>query len=820
MAGADTVSVGVNEAAPVDYQSADLRDKILTRVRDRRTKWSKGREALLGNAYLNILYERGHQWVVYDARQGRVRPADVPAGTPRPVTNKFAETMRAYTSILSRVEPDLTFAPATDDPEDRATADVADRAIQVIEQECDIRLVRQQLAVTSAYCSTAWLETGYDPDPRWGERKIPMDECLACGNVQPPNPAGCQGTDPATGQPCGSKLQMPAMDPTGQPITTSVPIGKMYARVRSIFELLYDQSIKSWKDHRELIDDTAMSDDEAKRRWPAFKDDITPNTVSGPGEWYLGTLEALAGARNEVGRGVMTAPFGRTVTGPANRVTETRYWCLPEPDFPEGLLAVVVGKELLVHAGPLPYQLRTADGSEIPFLPFIEFPQQLMPLSAMSKTVADDLRAKQTQRNRWESLLELIAMRTANPIWLLPNGVVIDAITGVPGQTVRYNALGPTPAKPERIPGQGIPAGILGFMQMIDHDFETLAATYDIAKGARPPGVSSGVQMQILTERSQSRFGSMFIQWENAWCQWASQAIEIFRQFVTEPRLLRIQGKNGKWQVEKFLGSDLQGRLDITAEAGSAMPQTTLTQRAEMEQMFNLGLISPQDPETRMKALELYGHKNWAPSFSEDTKNAIMENEAFAQLAANPQAVQMIGQVLQQANQALQQARAQAAQMGQAGMVPDQVPYPVIMQMLGEAGIQAPRVKPAVDGHVPHIIEHGQEAKSEEAQSWPGPVQQLLEMHLAEHQRIQHANQQAPPPKVAAALRGDLSPDQVDLLLGQQPGQALRPPQQSQGSGLLHAPSSVHQSTHITGGAEHQNHEAQLHEMHGQAQGG
>ena len=91
-------------------------------------------------------------------------------------------TMAAVISVLARIEPTLNFRPGTDDPEDRATADVAIRAIQVIEDEVSLRVARQSLATHVGLEGGAWIETGYDADPVHGMTLMPDEQCSACGH--------------------------------------------------------------------------------------------------------------------------------------------------------------------------------------------------------------------------------------------------------------------------------------------------------------------------------------------------------------------------------------------------------------------------------------------------------------------------------------------------------------------------------------------------------------------------------------------------------------------------------------------------------------
>jgi hypothetical protein len=686
-------------------------------------EWKRGREPFLRAAWRNILFYRGQQWIKFDRGSSRWRSAKLPHNTPTPVTNVFASTLDALISVFARIEPQLNFRPGSaDEPDDRAAADVAVRAIDVIEDEVKLRIWRQILAVWVGLTGMAWLETGYDPSPRFGTRFMQSNQCPACGAVQA-GPAPCEA--------CGAPEMQPAVDAMGQPIGDQVPVGRLYVDVATIFEMFFDPSVPVWEQQRAYIREKAVPVDESKERWPQIADQITANvTESGP--MYMANLP-LAGPpidENQTGR------FMGSTSGQNTKVTERWYWQLPDKTYPDGLLAIKVGQAAIAYAGPLPYSAppENPGDSRGYFLPSVCFPQKLVPGSAYAKTVADDLASKQSQRNRWESVIEACGMRMGSPIWLKPNGANVTNLTGDPGNIVSYNAVGPNAAKPERLGGQAIPVSFVEFLQRIDHTFEELAATFDVIKGARPEGISAGIALQILQERNLSRYGPLFILWEQAWATWARQALEIFREFVTEPRLLRIKGRDGKWQVEKFLGADLQGRIDVIPEAASSNPRSSLLDKAEMEQLAQMGVINIQDPEVKWKFLEVYGRTNLTPTMAADTKNAIMENEAFEKLAMDPRMREATPEDLQAA---------------------EQMDYSMLSQFFQEKyQLQIPKVRPSIDDHSIHSREMRAKAKSESFQQWPPIVQLLGEKHAEYHQQLLVAQSQA----VAGQQQGQPTP--------------------------------------------------------------
>jgi hypothetical protein len=118
---------------------------------------------------------------------------------------------------------------------------------------------------------------------------------------------------------------------------------------------------------------------------------------------------------------------------------------------------------------------------------------------------------KQDQLNQLDSHTQLCVQRMGNPIWLEPKGTDVEKFTGEPGLVVKYNMLGTSGlGKPERIPAEAIPSTNFQLRQQYMQDIEEMAGTYDVLKGQKPTGVEAFSALQLLVERSQSRFTTAF----------------------------------------------------------------------------------------------------------------------------------------------------------------------------------------------------------------------------------------------------------------------------------------------------------------------
>ena len=401
---------------------------------------------------------------------------------------------------------------------------------------------------------------------------------------------------------------IPAVDEAGQPVGHEVPIGRMYTEVATIFEMYFDAACTNWKTGvREYIRKKSSDKVALTRRWGADAvEGVTSDTGLTVGEAYQDQLPTLAGYQPEIGPGAGLLSRTGLLT---NRISEVYYWALPTDEYPEGVLAVVLGGTKVVHFGPLPY---TEDTGR-PFLPTVYFAIDPVPGSLYSKTPADDLALLCVQHNQHVAHLMMTLNRMAWPIWLMPEGTNIATFSGDPGQILRYNAFGANPAKPERVQGAGIPNGAITWLQVLEHNMEEITAAYAGTKGDRPAGVSAGIALQMIEDRKNQRFGPLYILWETAWAEWARQQLAIFKQFATEPRLVKIQGRGSLWRVQKFLGADLTGRVDVVAEAGSGAPMSTLVRRAENEQLVAMGALNMGDPEVVAKILADYGRERLVP---------------------------------------------------------------------------------------------------------------------------------------------------------------------------------------------------------------
>lgn len=581
----------------------------------------------------NLLYVLGRQWIYYDTRRGQWLDKRMARWIPRPVTNKMAETLDAIRSVFSQVQLGIKARPLGWDTENVSTAETVDNIAPAIQQEHEIPRIMREFDFWFITTGNAILHPWWDKRAEQGPITLPYERCFMCQqNYLPAEIQDAGGMCPA----CGTPTLGQALDEQGQPMVLTHFAGRGRTDVISPFEIAFPPSYSKIEDVPYAI----------RQRWRTrvwCEDHLPPEVTKKltwektPHERSLQLVRALA-TQNDIG--TSTLAYQAEDGGKQEGMTEYELWMKPNEVYEKGLFLRVLGSGgnyQIVRMpdestpGPLPYA--TIQGN--PIFPFVHATYQDIGGRLWGRGPLDDIVQKQDQINQIDSLMQLIIQRTANPVWLEPKGAEVKKFTGEPGLVVRYNPLTVGGSvKPERIEGSNVPMSLIQIRQQLYMDIEQLAGTYDVIKGAKPTGVEAFSALQLLVERSQSRFTLPLEERGEAYRQWFTVAIELERQFGPDERTWSVLGPNQAWTYQKFERAKLQGAIDIIIEDGSKMPKTSLGKRAAIEQLNQLGLIDRQNPDTQYAILRSFGQTDLIPSLDFHVKAALQEQDAFEQWAA------------------------------------------------------------------------------------------------------------------------------------------------------------------------------------------
>jgi len=619
-------------AAPADPYADDVALKKL--FGDFRKLCFDGRWVYERNWWRNLLYILGRQWIFYNVQRGAWQDKRMQKWIPRPVTNKFAETVDAMRSVFQGVDLEVKVRPISDDPVDTITAETAELAHAPIRDEHDMRARLYEADFWSIATGNVFIHPWFDRRAEHGMLLVPFEQCAQCNTVSGPADIVQAGHKCPK---CGSPNFVPAMDQQGQPIGKEYPVGRGCTDVCSPFEIGFPAGYGNFGDLPGIIRQRWRTKAWYEKNMPELAKTLRFEKQTS--ERSLQMLKAIA-SQSDISGTALGAQVNDAMQ--PEGIVEFELWMKPTPTYPRGLLLRVAGgegAETIVRApneqlpGPLP--MTTSKGQ--PIFPWIHMGYSRFGGRIWARSPLDLVIQKQDQINQLDSLILLGVQRMSNPVWIEPKGAEVKKFTGEPGLVVKYNPLvAGGNAKPERIEGANIPQSLLTLREQYLADFETLVGTQDVLKGAKPAGVEAFSAMQLLVERAQSRFGPVLSERGEAYRAWYALALEIERQFGPMERVWATMGPNRRWAFQSFRNTDVQGSVRILMEDGSQAPKTNLGKRAAIEGLNNLQALNLGDPDQRMRIYQVYGATDLLPKLDSDVQSALAEQAAFVAWAKSP----------------------------------------------------------------------------------------------------------------------------------------------------------------------------------------
>jgi hypothetical protein len=591
----------------------------------------------------DIYYVLNRQWITFHPVKREWIDKRLQKWIPRPVTNKMAETLQAIRTNLGAINLTVNVRPAGDSTESIAAAEIANQMAPMIHEEHMMDQVMREADGWFVTTGNACLQVSWDKDSRFNKVFVPHEQCGQCGYVATPQDVVGAGHHCPQ---CGSTNLQKAMGPPGpdgkpQPIGEFVSFGKGKTTALSPFEYAIPPNVTRFDELPYII----------RMRWrdkhwfEANRPELVHKIVweKSPNDRSLQIFKSLA-LTNDVGTGTQFNTLGAAGFASTEGITEYELWMRPTPDFPEGLIMRVAGdKDPLVLEvpeenipGPLPY--KDIEGNYV--WPFMHAQYENMGGRLYGRSALSPLVQKQDQLNQLDSLVQLCIQRTANPVWIIPENAGVDNITGEPGLIVKWNVLaagGNGAGKPERLPGIPVDGSLIALREQIIKDIEDLSGAFDIIKGQKPSGVEAFSALQLLVERSQSRFTSAFQSRGEMYRKWFSVALELERQFGPQERVWAVIGQNRGYTFKHFENAQLQAAVNVMIEDGSNMPKTALGKRAAIEQANQLMLLNPQDPDQRYALLENFGLSDLVPTLNHHVQAALTIQDQFEKWIENPQ---------------------------------------------------------------------------------------------------------------------------------------------------------------------------------------
>lgn len=717
----------------------------------------------------NIWYILGRQWIEFIAKFGGWRDKRMAQYIPRPVTNKCKETVQAIRAMFASIVLSVNIRPNGSEPENVATAATADELAVLLHEVHHMNQCMSEFDFWLCATGNAFLHTFLDYDIKYGQLTITAEQCQDCGAVTESDKlTGAQPTCPE----CQSTNFKTAVDPTtGAPVQRKELKGQPTTITLSPLEISFPNSYTRFEDVPYVV----------RGRWrtkryyesqPHLSDLAAKGAITwqkSPSDHSLALFTGLA-QMNDLG---ISSGYGLDGSGRGGAdtegIAEYEVWMRPCEKYPDGLVFRIINDEkpIIVHSedteglpGPLPYQ----DANGKPLFTFSHATFEHVGGRILGSGPLDVIIQKQDQLNQLDSHTLLCLSRTANPVILEPKGAEIQRMTGMPGAVWKWNPLtvGGN-AKPERWEGIPIDQSIMSLREQYLRDIEELAGTFDILKGMKPAGVEAFSALQLLVERSQARFASVFQSRGQAYKDWARYALELERAFGPDERTKAVMTPARKWTFKTFKRADLGGAIAVVVEDGSTTPKTSLGLRASVEHANGLGLLNMSDPDVQYKALQLFGLTRMVPTLDIHMQAALQKQDAFEKWVKNQAVVKAAVAVAQEQQAVYEQALGtyqQATSQQLAGSTDPAIPLPAPLPMPnpppsvleGTPLKWQPWYNPQI--HLQEFLKWANDDNIRELMVQNPMVEQFLRMHMQEIiAAMPVPTELAPPPEQAGAAR-------------------------------------------------------------------
>ncbi len=590
---------------------------------------------------LNLAFLDGQQFV--DINDGIMDIGEIPKmywWQERETFNQIAPIIETRVARFSKMQPKLKTRPATSESADVSSAKVCSRLLEYTRNERFTAEQKQALFQWLEGCGTVFVKNIWDTKlgKRVGEIEIgvetkerpeeqkPIEEQYQF-NEDDLSATGKLTADQIEKEEITEKTQVEVTD-EGTMAGTKIPLyeGDVNPILVPSFEIYPDSSRNPTVDDcRSIIHAKAYPVDMIYEIWGV---EVEPEPVDSMGSsvtsWGSGGL----------GYG-FTSFNGSTgqVEGYA-RVIE--YWERPTLGYPNGRLIVVSNGNLL-HVSDLPFEVGT-DGE--PDFPFVKFDCIKKPGCFWGRTITERLipiqRRYNALRNRKAEYLNRCAI---GQLVVEENAVDandVEANGAAPGYIF---VIKPGHEAPYYMRNPQLPAAFNIEEAELLNMFTVISGVSEITRHSKaPPGVKSGVAMDIAVDQDDTRLSHTVENYETGLIKCGKQWLRLYMQKAEQPRLLRTVGKDLEVELIEWSANDIRSD-DVVVETSSLTAESPAQRRQMVFDLLSAGLFN--DPETgrltkegQIKVFEILQFGDW--EFWDDVEQlhiarAEKENKAMSE---------------------------------------------------------------------------------------------------------------------------------------------------------------------------------------------
>ena len=654
----------------------------------------------------NLLFSDGRQWIDWNLREKTWRDAPAPEGRVRTTMNYIRPILRARMNRLMSSELSWRAVPNSNTHEDRDRATVATNVISARWQNAKMDGKVREALWLAFNCGVSYLK------PFWNPNTGP----LVAATVVMPHP---RNIDPETGEGVMTEYTVtpdgqPMLDPeTGDPVTDpdaafTYRQGDVDTVVRSIFNIRLNPDafgLQPAQGFRWLIDSEVAPIAVVKEKYGEVARKV--DTVSGVAQ--IKQFEQLiqsVGRRSNMrtGNDLLVSGRGSRQIPDRDLTLVSELWEAPSELIPEGRFVIVAGTEL-IHDGTLPQGM-------IPMVPIYD---EKRPFDGYGRPTVEDLIHPQKVINKqWSMVLEEQALAGIGQWIMFDTPGLSEQINNISAAHIKIptnSALGNRPIGDivQRVPPVSVSSDRWHLIEEAKRVIFDIGAFHEIQRGQVPPGVDSGIAVQLLQESENGQLSDAVKTLKASLLDHGTQVLAIARWGYgeNEERWIPVERPDLGFLMESVKGVDLPDPETITLDLEGFKPQSQAAFNAEVKEAIQNQWI---DPRQGLKLMDLGRGIE-----------GIFESEQRHYARARGE------------NLAIERGEYEIIESPEGS--PLEVGTPVLIHE-----DTSPFMLPANDDHPVHILLH-EELLLDDSKPWD--MRQVIAIHINEHQQRLALNAQA-----------------------------------------------------------------------------
>lgn len=311
--------------------------------------------------------------------------------------------------------------------------------------------------------------------------------------------------------------------------------------------------------------------------------------------------------------GVFTlSPNGADLSCGANRLHDgvilIEKYERPTAEFPNGRY-IVVAENKILHYGELPYVNGTEGRRDIPIIQqkSIDIAGSFFGSSVIERIIPVQ-RAYNAVKNRKQEFLNRLTMGVMS---VEDGSVDVDDLAedGLsPGKIVVYRQG----SRPPSVIGTGnIPSELIYEEERLLNEFILISGVSEFSRtSAIDANITSGVALQLLIDQEEARISATSESLKRAVKEVGKHVIRLFKQFVTDVRLLKVAGESGRVELYYFSSSDVSSD-DVEFDTENGMAFSPAQKKNAVYELIGAGILKDDKGQmskrTKSKLLEILG---------------------------------------------------------------------------------------------------------------------------------------------------------------------------------------------------------------------